>query len=100
MRIAVVGGTGDFGLALVAGDLSRARGRLDVVEAHDASLDLRNSLLGDDDDVVLLEADALDDQRRQVVAGPQLGDPRDGEDGEAAIGDQGSPVICTPACAR
>ena len=88
------------GIAVVTRDLARALGGLGVVEPHDASLDLRDRLLCDDDDVVLLELDAFDDQRGEVVSGPQLGNPRDGEDAEAAVAAHGRPVIRTPACAR
>ena len=62
-------------IPLVAGDLARPLRRLDVVEADDASLDLRDRLLRDDDDVAVLELDALEDQRREVVPFAQLGEP-------------------------
>ena len=40
----------------VAGELASTLGRLDAAEVDDATLDLRHRLLGDDEDVVLLEA--------------------------------------------
>ena len=86
-------------IGVVAGDLPRALRRLGVVEANDPSLDLRDRLLRDDDDVVLLEPDPLGNERSEVVAGPELWDPRDGEDTEAALDGHERPVICTPACA-
>ena len=42
-------------VAVGAGELDRARGRLDVVERDDAALDLRDGLLRDDDDVARRE---------------------------------------------
>ena len=39
----------------VVRELERALGRLDLVHPHDASLGLRDDLLGDDDDVGVLE---------------------------------------------
>ena len=60
---------------------------LDGVETHDASFDLRDRLLRDDDDVEVRELDALGDECGEVVAFAQLGDPRDREDGEA-LGDR------------
>src|SRR5207237_6163099 len=71
-------------IALVAGDLARTLGRLDIVELHDATLDLRDRLLRDDDDVAVLELCALCNQRGQIVALPQLWQPFDGQDREAA----------------
>ncbi len=41
--------------------------RLDVVEANDPPLRLRHDLLGDHDDVAVLELDPLDDERAEVV---------------------------------
>src|SRR5205814_3013257 len=49
--------------------------RHDVVETDDAALDLRDGLLGDDDDVAVLELRALGDERGEVVAFLQLLDP-------------------------
>ena len=37
---------------------------------------------------------------KSLVSGPQLGNPRDWEDVEAAVAAHGRPVIRTPACAR
>src|SRR5438034_1306320 len=85
------------GIALVAGDLARALRRLDRVEAEDAALDLRDRLLRDDDDVPVLELDALDDQLREVVVLVQLRDPLDGDD-RVTTPAHGSPTMWTPAC--
>ena len=49
----------------VAGELARLLRRLDVRERDDAALDLRDRLLRDDDDVAVLEVDALDDRARR-----------------------------------
>ena len=84
-------------VALVAGDLDRTRRGLDVVEPYDASLNLGDRLLRHDDDVGVLELDALDDHRREVVTLAQLRDAGERKDGVAA---QCRPVTCTPACAR
>src|SRR3990172_7884825 len=40
---------------LAAGELDRARRRLQLVEPHDAALGLRDRLLGNDDDVAVLQ---------------------------------------------
>ena len=66
-------------ISLVARDLARTLRRLDVVEPHDATLDLRDRLLRDDDDVAVLELDALEDQRREVVPFAKLGNPVTGK---------------------
>ena len=52
--------------------------RLDVGEGDHASLDLRDRLLRDDDDVAVLELDALGDERREIVSLAQLGHSLDG----------------------
>ena len=64
---------------------------------NDASLDLRDRLLRDDDDVPVLELDALDDQLREVVVLVQLRDPFDGDD-RVTTPAHGSPTMWTPAC--
>src|SRR5207253_7746276 len=51
---------------------------------HDAPLDLRDRLLGDHDDVALLEHNALRDQRAEVVALGHLGQPLDGQNPQLA----------------
>ena len=56
-------------VALVAGELERALGGLDVVERDDAALDLRDGLLRDHDDVASLEpADAAPRPRAGAAA--------------------------------
>src|SRR5262249_36284536 len=84
-------------VSLVACDLACALGRLDIVEPDDSPLHLRDRLLRDDDDVAVLELDAVDDVRGEVVAFVQLRDAGDGKDVEAG---QCRPVTWTPACAR
>ena len=49
------------------GELDGRGRRLDFVEAHDSPLGLRDDLLGDHDDVAVLELDSLDDERAEVV---------------------------------
>ncbi len=84
-------------VALVARDLDRPRRRLDIVKANDAPFDLGDRLLHDDDDVAVLELDALDDHRSEIVPLAQLGNARERKDGEPA---QCRPVTRRPACAR
>ena len=50
----------------------RLLGGVEVVDAHDPALGLRHDLLRDHDDVVVLELDGPGDQRREVVARPDL----------------------------
>jgi hypothetical protein len=57
-------------VALVAGDLERARRRLGVVESHDAPLDLRDRLLRHHDDIAVGELDVLGDERSEIVSFP------------------------------
>ena len=56
----------------VVGELQRSRRGLDVVEAHDPALRLRDRLLGDDEHVGVLEParplGRVQEQRREVVA--------------------------------
>jgi hypothetical protein len=80
-------------IAALACDLDRARRRLDPVQAHDAALDLRDRLLRDDDDVVVLELDAIEHERGEVVALAQLGQVAHGQDGDA----RHSPTMRMPA---
>ena len=67
----------------VGGELARLLRRLDVRERDDAPFDLRDRLLRDDDDIAVLEVDALDDRAGEVVSLAQLGQAGDGRDGEA-----------------
>ena len=64
----------------VARKLARTRRRLDVVEPHDPSFRLRDDLLGKHDDVVVLEIDRGNDQRREVGALIHLGNPGEWDD--------------------
>ena len=80
-------------IAVVARELDGARRRLDLVEAHDPALDLRDGLLRDDDDVALLEparrgAHASARSGRQIVALLELGQP-----GEADHADLAEPRV-------
>ena len=81
------------GVVFRAGDLDRAWRGLDAVQPDDAPLDLRDRLLRDDDDVPVLELDALEDERHEVVALLQLGNSQDREDGDAGH----RPTMRTPA---
>src|SRR5206468_3037301 len=53
-------------IAILARDLARTFRRHGVVEADDATFDLRDRLLRDHDDVTVLQLDALHDQGREV----------------------------------
>ena len=66
-------------VAVRARELARLLGRLDLVEAHDPALGLRDDLLRDADDVAVLELDAPGDHRGQVVALADLRQPLDGD---------------------
>ncbi len=83
-------------IAPLAGELTGALGGLDLVEADDAPLRLRDGLLGDDDDVAGAQLRRAGDHRAQVVAGADLGQALDREDGDHA---GGSPVTEMPAWA-
>ena len=72
----------DSARVALAGDLTRPRRGLDVVQSHDSPFDLRDRLLRDDEDVSVLELRALGDEARQVVSFAQLGEPLDGRDRE------------------
>ena len=80
----------------VARELTRSGRRLDLVQAHDAALDLRDRLLRDDEHVAVLELGALDDHARQVVAFAELRQPADGRDRQLGH----SPTIWRPAWPR
>src|SRR5439155_12260475 len=67
--------------------LARALARCDIREMHDAPLALRHDLLGDDDDVAVADLLALGmggapDERREIVARPDLRQTVDGGDRE------------------
>ena len=83
----------------VAGELARTLGRLDAGELDDATLDLRDRLLSDDEDVVLLEARAaggrLDEEPSEIVSLLELRDPAERD--RAQLPAQGSPVTWIPA---
>jgi hypothetical protein len=66
---------------VVAREFPCALGGLDIGEPDDAPLRLRDRLLGNDDDVPVLELDGLGDQGAEVVA---LGDLRQALDGNDA----------------
>ena len=80
-------------VAVGGGDLARPLGGLDPLQPRDSSLDLRDRLLRDDDDVAVLELRTLDDHRREVVVLVQLGDALEREDRDAVH----RPVTLTPA---
>ena len=74
-----------------ASELAGERRRLHLDEMDDAALDLRDRLLGDDDDVEVREGDAFEDQRGEVVAFTQLGKPRTGKTLKPSKGHRGTP---------
>jgi hypothetical protein len=78
------------------GDLERALRRLDLVETDDTAFRLRDRLLGEHDDVPVLDLDALRDERREVVAARDFGQADDRDDAELVAQ---RPVRRTPACA-
>jgi hypothetical protein len=53
---------------IVAGDLARLLRGLDVVEADDAALRLRDGLLREDDDVAVLELELRADELSEVIS--------------------------------
>ena len=85
----------------VAGQLVGAFGRLDLLEADHPALRFRDDLLGDDEDVGVLEASCpfrcLRQQRHEIVALLDLRDALEREDPDA--GRHGKPVTRMPACA-
>ena len=85
----------------IAGELVRALGRLDPVEADHPALGLRDDLLSDDEDVGVLEPSCaigrFRQERHEIVALLDLRDALEREDPDA--GGHGRPVIRTPACA-
>ncbi len=80
----------------VARELTRASRGLDLVQAHDAALDLRDRLLGDDEHVAVLELSPLGDHAREVVPRAELRQPADRRDRQLGH----SPTIWTPAWPR
>ena len=64
----------------VAGELERARRRLELVEPHDTPFRLGNDLLCEHDDVVVLELDGRRDERGDVVAVLDLRNPFERDD--------------------
>src|SRR5205085_5520862 len=67
-------------------------GGLDLRQAHDPALGLRDRLLGDDEHVAVLEGGTAGDQLSEVVTLVDLGQAFDREDP-----DQGKPVSRRPA---
>ena len=89
--------------SLVAGELARPVRRLDLGEMDDATLDLRDRLLRDDDDVVRARAHphelaASTSSAAEIVALLELRDPAERDD--AKLPGQASPVTRMPACPR
>ena len=82
---------------VVAGDLARVRGRLELVQPDDLPLRLRDDLLSDDQDVAVLELDLRDDELGEVIALTDLRQAGDRYD--SYFGAQGRPVRRMPACA-
>ena len=85
-----------------AGELARALRGLDLGEAHDPALDLRDRLLRDHHDVAVLEPPGpercLVELPGEVVALDQLGDSLERHHADSRVA-QGMPVRRTPACA-
>src|SRR4029077_12717044 len=88
-------------IALLTGELASAHARFDVPHEDGAALDLRDGLLCDDDHVAFFEAPGserrLREQRTEVVALLELGDPAERYDPDAAA--QERPVMRRPAWA-
>jgi hypothetical protein len=81
---------------VVARDLPRTLGGLQVLEPDDASLGLRDPLLREDDDVAVLELELRRDQLGEIVPCTDLRQPLDCDDTNLS---QGRPVNLIPACA-
>jgi hypothetical protein len=83
------------------GELDGLRRRDDVVEPDDPAFRFRHHLLGDHDDVTVLEptrtAGGVGQQSREIVTRLDLRDPREAED--ADLVGQRSPVTRSPAWA-
>ena len=73
-------------VGLRAGELARPLGGLDLREGDDTALGLRDGLLGDDDDVAVAQRDGARDERREVGARRDLGQPLDRQDLDHAFG--------------
>ena len=86
----------------VSRELACASRRFDPGQVDDATLHLRDGLLGDDEHVVRLEparsGSGIDDQPAEVVALLELRDPDERDDAQLAR--QAMPVTRIPACAR
>ena len=67
-------------VAVGAGEPPGLVRRLDLVQADDAPLGLRDHLLGDADDVAVAQLHRSRDQRREIVALGDLGEPLDRQD--------------------
>jgi hypothetical protein len=65
---------------VVGRQLARPIGRLDLVEAHDPSLGLRDGLLGQHDDVAVLELHRRRDEGGEIVTLAHLRNPAQRED--------------------
>ena len=85
------------GIALRPGELDRLRGRLDLVEADDLPLGLRDHLVRDADDVAVLELGSPRDQRGEVIVHLDLRQPFHREDLDDAFGVTTAPRIRLPA---
>ena len=80
-------GLGEAGVLLVAGDgleplgdLAGPRPRREVVQGRRPALGLRDDGARHAHHVAVLEVEGVGEQPGQVVAGPHLGQPADGED--------------------
>ena len=76
-------------LVVLGGELVRELARMHVVQVPDASLDLRHGLVGDHDDIPVVQrprrlagCERRLDQRREVVVGLQLREAGDGAGGD------------------
>ena len=83
----------------LARELSSTLGRLDAGEVDDATLDLRDRLLGDDEDSSwskpVPRARGLGEDRSEIVSLLELGDPAERD--HAELPRQGRPVTRIPA---
>ena len=82
-------------VALVARELDGLRRGLEAVDSDHAPLGLRDRLLRKDENVAILEPLALDDERGQVVALPDLRQAMHGDERDHLS----TPVMRMPACA-
>ncbi len=93
-------------VSVLTRELHRPRGRLDVGEPHHSSLHLRDRLLGDDDDVAVLQpacsACGGMEQAAEVLTLDELREPFERDDADPAGAGptaQRTPVTRMPACA-